>query len=76
VIVCGFDSHLGYSSFAVLDCLIFDLQSPPMLQIQNQAIQNPKWAVAPMVKRTITPRFERGVPGSSPGRGAFRIFDS
>src|SRR5215471_5215836 len=23
-----------------------------------------------MVKRTIIPRFERGVPGSSPGRGA------
>jgi hypothetical protein len=25
---------------------------------------------APMVKRTIIPRFERGVPGSNPGRGA------
>ena len=24
---------------------------------------------APMVKRTIIPRFERGVPGSNPGRG-------
>jgi hypothetical protein len=26
---------------------------------------------APMVKRTIIPRFERGVPGSNPGRGAY-----
>jgi hypothetical protein len=25
--------------------------------------------IAPMVKRTIIPRFERGVPGSNPGRG-------
>jgi hypothetical protein len=25
---------------------------------------------APMVKGTIMPRFERGVPGSNPGRGA------
>ncbi len=26
--------------------------------------------IAPMVKRKIIPRFERGVPGSNPGRGA------
>ena len=26
---------------------------------------------APMVKRMIMPRFERGVPGSNPGRGAY-----
>ena len=28
---------------------------------------------APMVKWTIIPRFERGVPGSNPGRGAWTV---
>ena len=28
---------------------------------------------APMVKWTIIPRFERGVPGSNPGRGAYAV---
>lgn len=31
----------------------------------------PQAAIASMVKRNITPRFERGVPGSNPGRGTF-----
>ena len=40
-------------------------------RLEGVGVRLSPWSLrmAPMVKRTIIPRFERGVPGSNPGRG-------
>src|ERR1700730_108206 len=71
---CGFDSHLGY----LMGC--WSKGRPPGLQPGDRG-STPRRStdnamLALVVKLDITPRFEREVPGSTPGRGTgWRMVD-